>query len=119
MSTRSAPWLSAPIETSEGWLLFYHGVATTCNGFVYSMGGAILDIDNPSIVKYRCENFLLTPEAPYEERGFVPNVCFPCACLADADTGRIAIYYGAADTYVALAFSTVDEVLDYLKNNHQ
>ena len=49
----------------------------------------------------------------------MPNVCFPCACLADADTGRIAIYYGAADTYVALAFTTVDEVLDYLKNNHQ
>ena len=53
---------AAPIETSEGWLLFYHGVAGTCNGYVYSIGGAILDIDNPSIVKYRCENFLLTPE---------------------------------------------------------
>ena len=24
---------AAPIETTEGWLLFYHGVATTCNGF--------------------------------------------------------------------------------------
>lgn len=33
---------AAPIETSEGWLLFYHGVAGTCNGFVYSIGGAIL-----------------------------------------------------------------------------
>ena len=33
------------------------------------IGGAILDIDNPSIVKYRCENFLLTPEEWYEERG--------------------------------------------------
>ena len=62
---------AAPIETSEGWLLFYHGVSGTCNGYVYSIGGAILDIDNPSIVKYRCENFLLTPEEWYEERGFV------------------------------------------------
>ena len=60
---------AAPIETSEGWLLFYHGVSGTCNGYVYSIGGAILDIDNPSIVKYRCENFLLTPEEWYEERG--------------------------------------------------
>lgn len=88
---------AAPIETSEGWLLFYHGVTGTCNGLVYSIGGEILDIDNPSIVKYRCENFLLTPEEWYEERGFVPNVCFPCATIHDSETGRIAIYYGAAD----------------------
>ena len=39
---------AAPIETSEGWLLFYHGVTGTCNGFVYSIGGAILDRDEPS-----------------------------------------------------------------------
>ncbi len=106
---------AAPIETSEGWLLFYHGVSSTCNGFVYSMGGAILDLDEPSRVKYRCQNFLLTPEAPYEERGFVPNVVFPCATLQDADTGRIAIYYGAADTFVGLAFTQVDEVVAYIK----
>ena len=108
---------AAPIETSEGWLIFYHGVASTCNGFVYSIGGAILDIDEPSRVKYRCQNFLLTPEAEYEERGFVPNVVFPCATLQDTDTGRIAIYYGAADSYVALAFTRVDEVVDYIKRH--
>ena len=78
---------------------------------MYSIGGAILDLDNPSIVKYRCENFLLTPQEWYEERGFVPNVCFPCATLQDNDTGRIAIYYGAADTYVALAFTTLPEIV--------
>ena len=108
---------AAPIETSEGWLLFYHGVTGTCNGFVYSIGGAILDRDEPSKVLYRCGNFLLTPETDYEERGFVPNVCFPCATLQDADTGRIAIYYGCADSYVGMAFTTVDEVVQYIKNN--
>ena len=82
---------------------------------MYSFGAAILDIDEPSIVKYRCENFLLTPEEWYEERGFVPNVCFPCAALADADTGRIAIYYGAADTYLGLAFTEIDPLIDYIK----
>ena len=25
-----------PIETSEGWLLFYHGVLRSCNGYVYA-----------------------------------------------------------------------------------
>ena len=76
---------------------------------------AVLDLDEPSRVKYRCENFLLTPEEWYEERGFVPNVCFPCAALADADTGRIAIYYGAADTYLGLAFTEIDPLMDYIR----
>ncbi len=106
---------AAPIETSEGWLLFYHGVTGTCNGLVYSIGGALLDIDEPSKVLARCSTFLLTPEEWYEERGFVPNVCFPCATIHDPDTGRIAIYYGAADSYVAVAFTTLDEIIDYIR----
>ncbi len=108
---------AAPIETSEGWLLFYHGVTSTCNGYVYSIGGAILDRDEPSRVLYRCGDYLLTPEKEYEERGFVPNVCFPCATLQDAATGRIAIYYGCADSYVGLAFTTADEVAAYIKRH--
>ncbi len=109
---------AAPIETSEGWLLFYHGVTGTCSGYVYSMGAAILDGDNPSVVKYRSENFILTPEEWYEERGFVANVIFPCATLHDASTGRIAIYYGAADSYVGLAFTALDEIVAYVKAHH-
>lgn len=108
---------AAPIETSEGWLLFYHGVTGTCNGYVYSIGGAILDLENPSKVKYRCSTFLLTPEEWYEERGFVPNVCFPCATVHDSETGRIAVYYGCADSYVSLAFTTLDQILDYIKEH--
>lgn len=108
---------AAPIETTEGWLMFYHGVSSTCNGLVYSVGGAILDIDNPSIVKYRCENYLLTPEEDFEVNGFVPNVTFPCATIHDSKTGRIALYYGAADTFVGLAFTEVNEVVNYIKEN--
>lgn len=108
---------AAPIETSEGWLLFYHGVTGTCNGYVYSIGGAILDLEQPSVVRYRCEEFLLTPEVWYEERGFVPNVTFPCATVQDADTGRIAIYYGCADTYVGVAFTQVDEIVAYIQEH--
>ena len=36
-----------PIETDEGWLVLYHGVLTSCNGFVYSIGAALLDLDEP------------------------------------------------------------------------
>ncbi|PIE20000.1 MAG: glycosylase [Proteobacteria bacterium] len=106
-----------PLETDEGWLLLYHGVSGPCNGFVYSVGAALLDLDDPSQVRFRTRDYLLTPERTYETVGFVPNVCFPCAALADAATGRIAIYYGAADTYTALAFCQVDELLTYLKAN--
>jgi len=65
-----------PIETTEGWLLFYHGVSFTCNGFVYSFGAVILDINKPWKVLYRTRDYLLTPEKPYETTGFVPNVTF-------------------------------------------
>jgi beta-1,4-mannooligosaccharide/beta-1,4-mannosyl-N-acetylglucosamine phosphorylase len=106
----------SPIETSEGWLLFYHGVTGTCNGFVYSMGAAILDLEEPSKVKFRSENFVLTPEEWYEERGFVANVVFPCAALCDAASGKIAVYYGAADSYVGLAYTTAEEIVDYVKS---
>jgi beta-1,4-mannooligosaccharide/beta-1,4-mannosyl-N-acetylglucosamine phosphorylase len=108
-----------PIETGEGWLLLYHGVSGPCNGFVYSMGAALLDLEDPSRVLYRTRDYLLTPEKEYETVGFVPNVAFPCATLCDAPSGRIAIYYGAADTYTAVAFTQVDLLLDYLRKNSE
>ncbi len=106
-----------PIETTEGWLLIYHGVLTSCNGFVYSMGAALLDIDQPWKVLYRTEPYILHPKEIYENVGDVPNVAFPCATLADAETGRIAIYYGGADTVTALAFTQVDELIAFIKEN--
>jgi len=106
-----------PIETSVGWLLFYHGVLTSCNGFVYSFGAALLDLEEPWKVIYRGMPYLLSPQELYENVGDVPNVAFPCAALFDETTGRIAIYYGGADTVTALAFCKLDEVLDFLKHN--
>lgn len=108
---------AVPIETSEGWLLFYHGVNGTCNGYVYSIGAALLDLDNPSKVLYRTRDYLMTPEMPYEVSGFVPNVTFPCATLQDAETGRIAIYYGAADTCLGIAYTKADILINYIKEN--
>lgn len=106
-----------PIETTEGWLMIYHGVLNSCNGFVYSFGAAILDLEKPWIVKYRTKPYLLSPQELYECVGDVPNVAFPCAALTDAETGRIAIYYGCADTVTGLAFAQVDELVEYIKNN--
>lgn len=108
-----------PIETKEGWLLFYHGVITSCNGFVYSFGAALLDLDQPWKVIYRSAPYLLSPQTQYECVGDVPNVAFPCAALYEESTGKIAIYYGGADTVTALAFCRLDEVLDFLKKNSE
>ncbi len=104
-----------PIETSEGWLMIYHGVLTSCNGFVYSAGAALLDLDKPWKVIARSRRFIMAPRTLYENVGDVPNVVFPCAALCDAATGRLAIYYGGADTVVGLAFSMVDDLVDYIK----
>jgi beta-1,4-mannooligosaccharide/beta-1,4-mannosyl-N-acetylglucosamine phosphorylase len=104
-----------PIETSEGWLLIYHGVLTSCNGFVYSFSAALLDLDKPWKVIARAAPYLLSPQMPYECVGDVPNVVFPCAALVDGATGRMAIYYGAADTVTALAFAYLHELVDWVK----
>lgn len=120
MSTRGG-WESTkigagptPIETDEGWLLIYHGVLTSCNGFVYSFGAALLDLEKPWKVLKRGHSYLLSPQTLYECVGDVPNVAFPCSCLTDSETGQIAIYYGCADTVTGMAFTTVDEIMDFL-----
>ncbi len=106
-----------PIETDEGWLLIYHGVKKTCNGFAYYAGVAVLDRETPDKVLYRSKKYILAPREIYEQVGDVNNVVFPCAAMCDKDTGRIAIYYGAADTVVGLAFTTVDELIEFAKKN--
>jgi beta-1,4-mannooligosaccharide/beta-1,4-mannosyl-N-acetylglucosamine phosphorylase len=101
-----------PIETDEGWLLLYHGVLTSCNGFVYSMGAALLDHEEPWRVVARGRDYLLSPQVPYELVGDVPNVVFPCAALVDYPADRLTIYYGGADTVVCMAHGHLSEILD-------
>lgn len=104
-----------PIETSEGWLLFYHGVHRTCQGYNYSFGAALLDLEQPWKVIARTGPYLLHPETIYECTGDVPNVCFPCAALADSRTGRVAVYYGCADTVTGLAFGYIPEIIEFTR----
>jgi beta-1,4-mannooligosaccharide/beta-1,4-mannosyl-N-acetylglucosamine phosphorylase len=119
---RGWPWFQgtkigagpSPIETSEGWLLIYHAVTGTCNGFVYSISAMVLDLAQPWKVIASARQALLCPEAPYELTGFVPGVCFPVGCLCDSATGRLAIYYGAADTVSALCFGQAEEIVRFV-----
>jgi beta-1,4-mannooligosaccharide/beta-1,4-mannosyl-N-acetylglucosamine phosphorylase len=122
MSTVPWSWQSTkigpgptPIETAEGWLVLYHGVLTSCNGFVYSMGAALLDLDEPWRVVARGARYLLAPHELYEQVGDVPNVVFPCAALVDAAADRVTVYYGAADTVVCLAHAYLSELLAFTR----
>ncbi|MFB3895717.1 MAG: glycoside hydrolase family 130 protein [bacterium] len=106
-----------PIETKEGWVLIYHGVLTSCNGFVYSAGAALLDLDEPWKVIYRTKRYILAPTELYECVGDVPNVVFPCAALYDKPTDELKVYYGAADTCVCLATCKLKDLIAYIKEN--
>ena len=108
---------AAPIETNEGWLLFYHGVLRSCNGYVYAFGSALLDLDEPWKVTARSGPYLISPRETYECMGDVPNVTFPCAALHDPATGRVAVYYGCADTVTGLAFGYLPEIIEFTKKN--
>ena len=107
-----------PIETSEGWLLIYHGVLHSCNGYVYAFGSALLDLEKPWKVLARSGQYLISPREIYELAGDVPNVTFPCASLHDPETGRIAIYYGCADTVTGLAFGYIPEIIEFTKRTN-
>ena len=107
-----------PIETPDGWLLLYHGVLRSCNGYVYAFGSALLDLEQPWKVRARSGRYLISPQTPYECMGDVPNVAFPCAALYDQPSGRIAVYYGCADTVTGLAFGYVPEIIRFTKETN-
>jgi predicted GH43/DUF377 family glycosyl hydrolase len=110
-----------PVKTREGWLLVYHGVATHFgSASIYQAGAALLALDDPTRVIARGRYNLLEPREPYETTGQVPNVVFPSGWIVegtDADgfaspSGRVRLYYGAADTVVGLATGKVQGLLE-------
>jgi len=117
MTPRSGCWDShkigggaVPIRTEEGWLCIYHGVDCTCNGYIYRLGVMLLDLDDPSKIIARSPNPILWPEHDYELTGRVPNVTFACNALLE-DDGTVKVYYGAADTCIGLAESSLSDLI--------
>ena len=100
-----------PLRTEHGWLLVYHGVKETVSGSIYRAGLALLDLDEPPRELRRLPQWVLAPLAPYEREGDVPNVVFPCGLVHDESSGRVRLYYGAADTSVCVATAQLDDLL--------
>jgi predicted GH43/DUF377 family glycosyl hydrolase len=101
-----------PLRTPEGWLILYHGVRQTVAGPIYRIGIALLDLEDPTKTLNRCDNWIFGPKEWYEVEGDVKNVVFPCGLVED--NGEIRIYYGAADSHVAMATAKLSDLLDYI-----
>jgi predicted GH43/DUF377 family glycosyl hydrolase len=110
--------LSPPlIATPEGWLMIYHGVRHTAAGALYRLGLALFALERPEVCLARGDPWIFGPEASYECRGDVANVTFPCGYTIDADGDTLRIYYGAADTCIALATGSIREMVAWLLGN--
>ncbi len=119
--TRSAYWdchrvglACQPVETKEGWLVFYHGVRTTSAGEIYRLGLALLDLEEPWRVLRRSAEWVLGPREFYERVGDVGDVIFPSGVVVHKETNQLNLYYGAADCTVAVATAGLSDVLDYI-----
>ncbi|MCF8242492.1 MAG: glycoside hydrolase family 130 protein [Melioribacteraceae bacterium] len=109
-----------PVKTRKGWLQLYHGVATHFNNPVYQLGVLLLDLEDPGKVISRSTQNILEPRELYEMVGQVPNVVFPSGMIVEEfdergyakESSEVKIYYGAADTCVGLATTTIQELLN-------
>jgi predicted GH43/DUF377 family glycosyl hydrolase len=107
-----------PIETAQGWLVIYHGVRQTAAGSLYRLGLALFDLQSPEICLKRGDEWVFGPEKPYELFGDVGNVAFPCGYTIAPDGDTLHLYYGAADTSIALATGSIREMLAWLEQHH-
>jgi predicted GH43/DUF377 family glycosyl hydrolase len=101
-----------PIETDQGWILIYHGIERTDNGYVYTACAALLKLDDPSIEIARLPFPLFSPEAEWELNGVVNNVVFPTGTALFGDT--LYMYYGAADDLIACASLSLSALVNEL-----
>jgi len=104
-----------PLQTGNGWLILYHGVRVTVAGCIYRLGLALLDLENPTKVLARSDEWIFAPEEEYEVVGDVDKVVFPCGWVNDGDSVRL--YYGGADKCIALATACVSEMLGWLEKH--
>ena len=121
MESRRGPWWDAakigcgppPLETPEGWLLLYYGARRTTTCSIYHAGLALLDLEDPGKVLRRSEEWVFGPKAMYEMIGEEPNVILPCGWVLD-ETGTVRLYYGAADSCIAIATASFKELMAYV-----
>jgi predicted GH43/DUF377 family glycosyl hydrolase len=106
-----------PLRTDRGWLVCYHGVRVTASGSIYRLGLALLDLDDPTTVLARGNEWVFGPHEVYERTGDVPDVVFPCGWVLRDDRDTLHLYYGAADSVVCVAEASLAALLDHLEHH--
>ena len=122
LRARRGPWWDAntvglcppPIETPEGWLIIYHGVRKTAAGELYRIGLALFDLEDLGHCIRRGDEWVFAAEEPYEMLGDVGYKIVPCGYTIADDGDTINLYYGAADSCVALATGSIRSMLSWL-----
>ena len=105
------PELGAPpIKTDRGWLLIFSNESMSDS---WTIGAALLDLDNPSRLIARTPGYILQPVTNYEREGLVKNVTFPEGAVIVDD--NLYVYYGCADTVIGLATCKLNDLLDYIE----
>ena len=103
-----------PIETAEGWLLIYHGVWKSCNGYLYYVGGALLDLEKP----WRCciaRRIICSRRPKCMNASEMCRMCFPSSAIVEGD--HLRLYYGCADTCVSMAEAKLSDVVEFVKTH--
>ncbi len=101
-----------PIKTDKGWLNIYHGVFPTMDGCVYRLGVALHELNDPAKIIAVGDRWILQPQDPWEITGYVHNVVFSCAAVAE-DDGTVKIYWGGADKVMCAGTAVIDELVDF------
>lgn len=106
-----------PIETDRGWLVMYHAVRRHASGAIYRLGLALFDLLSPDVCLLRGESYMMAPEEEYEIIGDVPYVVFPCGYTVGDDGDQVNLYYGGADSCIAVATGSIRHMLEWLDRN--
>jgi predicted GH43/DUF377 family glycosyl hydrolase len=97
--------------------MIYHGVRQTASGNIYRLGLALFDLESPDVCLQRGDSWVFGPETDYERGGDVNDVVFPCGQTIGNDGDTVNVYYGAADSSIALATGSIRSMLAWLDSN--
>lgn len=101
---------ATPFRTAAGWLNIFHGVYPTMDGAVYRLGVALHDLADPSILRGVADEWILSPEDPWELTGYVHNVVFCCGAVPE-DDGAVKLYWGGADTVMCAGEAQIEDLV--------
>ena len=99
----------SPVKTEHGWLFFTHGVGAMRK---YSLGCALLDLEDPTKIIGRVSEPVLTAENA-DRHGYVPNVVYTCGVLRVGE--RLLVPYGISDSAVGFATVEISTLIDLMK----